>query len=320
MGLSKAEIIKIATAESSRLLTQFKLSYTEPIDIFKIIEEKNIILNFQEMDSLAGAYLPETSDSPPGILINENLPLTRQRYTAAHELCHFIRKDSTSLDTSSELFMDKYKRDEKEQIAEEFASNILMPRRLINNILKVIGVVDKTNISAFSVYELSLRMDTSYQATVNRLATLRLIVPKKYQELSSYTPKNIKDHYGTEALKTNWNNIWNISEQDNNNIIYPTLGDEVRIRLEENPSTGYKWLNIPQVEEVITYWEPLNEEIIGSGGTRYIKLKVKELKKTKLEFLYNRPWLSNDQYINKFNITITTQCKRHGIRLEQLVA
>lgn len=322
MALSKAVIIKIATAEASRLLNEFEFSYTEPIDIFKIIEEKQIVLNFQKLDSLAGAYLPESPSSLPGILINENLPLTRQRYTAAHELCHFIRKDSTSFDTSSELFMNEYKRDEKEQIAEEFASNILMPRRLINNILEQIGVTNRDKINPLSVYELSLRMDTSYQASVNRLASLRMIKPKTYRELASVSPKTFKNIYGKEGLKTSWNNIWNIAEQDNGNIIYPLPGDEVRIQLKENPSTGYKWVNIPEKDGITTYWKSINEnaEVIGAGGMRHIDLKIREIEEITLELFYNRPWLPKSKAINNFNIKIVIQCKRHGIKLEQLIA
>lgn len=320
MGLSRDEIIKIAAAEASRLLIRHKPSYTQPINIFKIVEDNKIVLNFQKLDNLAGAYIPGTSSSRPGILINESLPLTRQRYTAAHELCHFIRQDPPSLDTSSELFMAGYKREEKEQIAEEFASSILMPRRLINNILKQIDVVTQEQITPFIAYELSLRMDTSYQATVNRLASLKLIKSKQYHALSRFSPKDIKEHYGKEGLETNWNNIWNITERDNNNVICPVLGDEVRIRLKENPSTGYKWLNIPDIEGVTTNWESLSGEIIGAGGTRCIKIKIRKLEEIKLELFYNRPWLSKSHSINKFNINIITQCKRHGISLEQLIA
>ncbi|MBY0038671.1 ImmA/IrrE family metallo-endopeptidase [Bacillus cereus] len=320
MGLSRGEIIKIATAEAGRLLNRHKPSYTKPINIFKIIEDNKIILNFQKLDNLAGAYIPETYSNRPGILINESLPLTRQRYTAAHELCHFIRKDPPSLDTSSELFMDRYKREEKEQIAEEFASSILMPRRLINNILKQIDVATKESITPFIVYELSLRMDTSYQATVNRLASLKIIRTEQYLALLKLSPKDIKERYGKDGIETNWNNIWNLTEQDNNNIIYPVLGDEVRIRLKENPSTGYKWLNIPGIESVTTKWESSSEGIMGAGGTRCIKIKIRKLGEIKLELFYNRPWLSNSHSINKFNINIITQCKRHGISLEQLIA
>ncbi|MCT1538519.1 MULTISPECIES: ImmA/IrrE family metallo-endopeptidase [Lysinibacillus] len=318
MGLSKAEIIKTATAEANRVLSKFDFSYTEPIDIFRIIEGNNIIINFQKIDKLAGAYIPETQKNRPGILINENLPITRQRYTAAHELCHYIRKDPPSLDTSSELFMEEYKRDEKEQIAEVFASCILMPRKLVNNILKQMGVVELT---PFSVYELSLRMDTSYQATVNRLASLRIIKSgRQYQDLKSYSPKDVKNHYGKDGLETNWNNIWNINEQDNNIIIYPALGDEVRIKLEENPSTGYKWMGIPEIRYINSNWSPSDENILGAVGDRCIKLQIKDIKEMKLELFYNRPWLPKSNSIKVFKINIITQYKRHGIKLEQLIA
>lgn len=321
MTLSKSEIIKIATAEASRILIKYKFN-TEPIDIFKIIEEKAIILNFQNLDRLAGAYLPATINRRAGILINENLPITRQRYTAAHELCHFIRNDSASIDTSSQLFMDEYRKDEKEQIAEEFASCILMPRRLIIMTLHKIGVKNISDIKSLSIYELALRMDTSYQATINRLATLRMITLKKYVELKKFKPKDAKEIFGTEGLGSMWNNIWNISIHDNNTRICLNVGDVVRISLLENPSTGYKWINIPQKKCINNYWEPLNviKGTMGSGGKRHIKININDAMGLKLNLIHNRPWLPSSEAISEFNIDISVQSKRHGIPLEQLIA
>lgn len=321
MSLSRKEIVSIAIVEASRILAKNKVSCMDPVDIFGIIEKSGIILNFQRLDNLAGAYLPETEKSPPGILINENLPLTRQRYTAAHELCHFIRSDSTSFDTSSELFYDSYKRDDKEKIAEEFASCILMPRKLLKNILLKIGLMDKSSFTPKTVYELALRLGTSYEATVNRLATLNMITKSKYNNLK-IPPIKIKKSYGTDNLKTNWNDIWILKKEDNNSTIYPIIGDEVRVILEENPTTGYKWISCPNTEEIISSWKPIyaDNNILGGKGVRTFNLKIEEVQEIILKLYHNRPWLPLSRSIDNFSVNIFVQNKRHGIRLEQLIA
>lgn len=65
-----------------------------PIDPFKMIRDFGIVYQFMEFKDLEGIYvLPDNSDDIPIIGINFGRPITRQRYTAAHELCHHI-KDS----------------------------------------------------------------------------------------------------------------------------------------------------------------------------------------------------------------------------------
>ncbi|TGB01485.1 ImmA/IrrE family metallo-endopeptidase [Halobacillus salinus] len=323
MGISKSEAVKIATIEASRILSKHKLTFEEPIDIFSIIENKKILLNFQKLDSLAGAFLPETPDRKPGVLINKELPLTRQRYTAAHELCHFIRNDPPSIDTSSDLFnVDSYKREDNEQIANEFASSILMPRKLINNVLKRIAI-NPDQLNSNSVYELSLRMDTSYQATVNRLASLKFITRSKYKELLSVSPSEIKKFHGNKGLQTSWNNIWNISERENNTTVYPTIGDEIRVHLEENPSTGYKWTNIPESKNISNYWNSENADLsqFGVTGVRRIVIKIlNEEDKINLDLSHRRPWMPKSESLGYFHLNIITQVKRYGISIEQLTA
>ena len=319
MTMSKREIMMLAMGLATKVLREISFSYNEPVNIFQIIEDKNIILNFQPLDNLAGAYIPQTSDNLPGILINEKLPIIRQRYTAAHELCHYIRNDSASVDTCSELFMNKYKRDEKEQIAEAFASCLLMPRRLINNILKQLNVSEENDITVVQIYELSLRMDTSYQATVNSLLNLNIINKKQYEEFYQYSPKKIKDYFGDLDTDTPWNNIWTLTESDNKYIFRPLVGDEVKIELKESPSTGFKWEYIPFNENVTSQWVPDEEELLGSSGKRIIKFKITEIENLLLTLRYKRPWLPNtSDKILEFYIYI--QQKRHGIKLKQLVA
>lgn len=63
-----------------------------PIDPFQIMHEYGIVYQFMDFKKLEGIYIvPEDENDTPIVGININRPITRQRFTAAHELCHHIK-------------------------------------------------------------------------------------------------------------------------------------------------------------------------------------------------------------------------------------
>ncbi|MDQ0114958.1 protease inhibitor I42 family protein [Paenibacillus harenae] len=326
MTLSRSEVVQIATVNAGRILNKYDLLGTdEPVDVFSLIEKENVVLNFQPLDELAGAYIPKKENSLPGIIVNERLPITRQRYTAAHELSHFLRNDPTSIDTASELFFQEYKRDDREQIAEEFASSILMPRSLIRSNFSLLGITEsKKNIRINSeeVYAMALRMGTSYSATVGRLATLHYIDRDQYHQLIRIKPKRIKETLGRGGLATSWNDVWELSDKDNNSKIYPVTGDVIRIELSENPTTGYLWMNIEYDNKQLTLFEDVwktDGSVIGGGGSRIFGYTVDSVGTGMLNLKCSRPWLA-DSLLKKFQLSIEVNAKRHGLSEDILIA
>lgn len=68
-----------------------------PIDPFKLLSMNGVIYQFKDFKELEGIYIvPDDSEDIPIVGINFNRPITRQRFTAAHELCHHIKDRSTS--------------------------------------------------------------------------------------------------------------------------------------------------------------------------------------------------------------------------------
>ena len=66
-----------------------------PIDPFKMLVMFGVIYQFRDFKDIEGIYLvPQDSDDISIVGINLNRPIPRQRFTAAHELCHHI-KDRT---------------------------------------------------------------------------------------------------------------------------------------------------------------------------------------------------------------------------------
>lgn len=314
MSPSRSEILKMATAEASRVLTRFRYDYLAPVDVASLVESDSVILNFQPLGNLAGAYIPAESAGVAGILVNEQLPLTKQRFTIAHEYCHHICEHPASVDTESELFVESYKRSQSERLAELFASCLLMPRRLVLLHLRRMNI-NRKNIVAADAYALSLRLGTSYAATVHRLRDLELIDRRQHDELQRTPPIQLKRQLGTQDLDSSWNDIWVLGEGDNGSLLITRQGDNVRIHLEENPTTGYKW-TLKALDERIrlvdSNWDGIEDDLIGGSGIRELGFVVEEPGDTSLELTSYREW-DPDNVVDQFVVTLSIQNKRHGI-------
>lgn len=115
-----------------------------PIDPFKMIRDFGIIYQFMEFKDLEGIYiLPDDEDDIPVIGINFGRPITRQRYTAAHELCHHIK------DRDSSICPISGKKNSIESFADAFASELLMPTKFLRAEARkyaVNGIVNRSDI------------------------------------------------------------------------------------------------------------------------------------------------------------------------------
>ncbi|QAT40653.1 ImmA/IrrE family metallo-endopeptidase [Clostridium sp. JN-9] len=95
-----------------------------PIDPFDILKQMNIVYQFRDFRDLEGIYIvPEDEDDIAIVGINNNRPVTRQRFTAAHELCHHIKDKNES----SICPIDGREKNPIEKYADKFASELLMP-------------------------------------------------------------------------------------------------------------------------------------------------------------------------------------------------
>ena len=96
-----------------------EISY--PINPFEMLKENGVNFFFRPFKKYEGIYLQEADNGSAIVGININRPITRQRYTAAHELCHHIKDAGKNI---SCLIAGK---SEIEKFAEAFAAGLLMP-------------------------------------------------------------------------------------------------------------------------------------------------------------------------------------------------
>ncbi|MGV8026561.1 MAG: ImmA/IrrE family metallo-endopeptidase [Anaerolineaceae bacterium] len=183
-----------------------------PIDPFEILRANGIVYQLRNFENLEGIYVvPEDNDDIPVVGINNNRPITRQRFTAAHEICHHI-KDRKSISCPC----DGRRKDMIEKYADNFAAALLMPieelkkvsEEYINN-----GFVEFEDIIKISDY-----FGVSFESCVFRLAYKVGIISgnTKSQELKkrikAFHPERKRielglDRYNFDLLKNQINNL-----------------------------------------------------------------------------------------------------------------
>lgn len=170
---------------------------TYPIDPFKLLKEFGIVFQMRNFDRLEGIYIvPEDEHDIPVVGINNNRPIARQRFTAAHEICHHI-KDKT--DVYCPINGSK---NAVERFADNFAAALLMPKERLASVSDrylVNGSVDFENVLQIADF-----FGVSFEACVYRLAyvlhriagdTSPAVLRRK---INSFKPQNKRVALGLE--------------------------------------------------------------------------------------------------------------------------
>jgi len=111
---------KMAAAYLVKYYGDQKIEY--PINPFKMLKDEGILFSLMDFKKLEGVYIPVSStDDVPVVGINVNRLITRQRFTAAHELCHHFR------DADKHISCPIGSKNAAERFAEGFAAALLMP-------------------------------------------------------------------------------------------------------------------------------------------------------------------------------------------------
>lgn len=134
-----------------------------PIDPFRMIRDFGIVYQFMEFKELEGIYvLPDDEKDIPVIGINFWRPITRQRYTAAHELCHHIK------DRDSSICPINGKKNRIESFADAFASELLMPTQYLRAEVQKYAVNGKVNRN--DILKIAECFGTSFESAVFSIA------------------------------------------------------------------------------------------------------------------------------------------------------
>lgn len=161
-----------AAGYARRVLTRFQIEQP-PVPVEQIAHDLGVRVRYEDFpDELSGAIAHVMQGAV--IAVNTGHRETRQRFTIAHELGHYLmhREADGFYDRGSEIRVDLRSNrsamgtDSREIEANRFAAELLMPRRMI-----LAAINDAHRIEAST---LALTFGVSEEAMTYRLADLRV--------------------------------------------------------------------------------------------------------------------------------------------------
>ena len=213
------------------------------VDVFGAVARLGVTLLLRPLDGLLGAYLPEPA---PGVLVTTRRALGVQRFTAAHELGHHVLKHGRSLDGDDILrrppLGEAAGRDARELEADAFAAGFLLPRWLIAWHADRQGWRGDRLTDPHVVYQLSLRLGASYEATWRTLTGYGLVAPGAARALGRTRVRDLKAQLLEGYRPVDYRrDVWLVTERDAGASIVGSRRDLFVFRLEEHSGGGYLW-------------------------------------------------------------------------------
>lgn len=169
---------KLIASTVRQLLSEMDITHP-PVDVRMIAERKGAIVVDEPLeDQSFSGFLYRRSDARPVIGTNSNHPITRKRFTIAHELAHMLIHPKTGVhldqvvvqmrDSKSSMGMD-----EEEMEANRLAAELLMPESFLATDIAAMGTVHADDSQAIEI--LADKYEVSVQAMTIRLSALGLI-------------------------------------------------------------------------------------------------------------------------------------------------
>jgi Zn-dependent peptidase ImmA (M78 family) len=305
--VTQAQLITAATGAALLAHRRYEIDRTKRVEVFSALRKAAGEVFFRPLRKICGAYLP-LKDCPPGVLINSNLPLSRQRYTAAHEFGHlFLNHSAVSVDEMTGLsFEERRNWSDEENIAETFAAFFLMPQALVESSLRDLNI---TALDPETAYLLSLKMGTSYRATVNHLQTLRKLSGAQAARFRDIPPKQIKSGISEHVAARH--DVWVLDEHWNGQQVFPAVQDTIVLHLREIPTSGYTWMWHRSPEILSMVEDKFADEATSTVGGERVRELILEVASCdhpdRIDLERRQPWDADSEPSAFFNVDLVPQ-------------
>ena len=240
-GSSRADAL-VAAAET---LDALDIDQGSVVDPFAAIEQLGLTLSIVRLNNLLGAVVRRGRG---GVLITSERSPAIQRYTAAHEIGHWILHEKLlTADGDAEVLGHPLSKIEHE--AQLFAGYFLMPPPLLDRAVNAYGL-QVGQIAPEQVYRLSRDMDVSFEAAARRLFTARLLTRDQLQDVLSFGRMRAMErasagHRPADGLADMWDAT--IDGEVVNLVVEEH--DEVLIQLPEQRLAGWTWQTAEELAE-----------------------------------------------------------------------
>ena len=196
------------------------LGFDEPCDIFQLIANEKIDLQFVDIPSLEGMFLHEPEVTR--ICVSALRPWGRQRYTAAHELGHCALGHGTQVDMAIDQRDRQSPLSDEEILAEGFARFTLMPPRAVTR-----AFAGRQQYDARSIFEASCWLGVGYETLIRQMhSSLRLISESEQATfLRSQRRDLCRSIAGVPDLEAD---VWPLDERWCDRRVHTQLGDIIQ--------------------------------------------------------------------------------------------
>jgi len=171
LKIRKINSIEDAENAAIELRTEWGLGISPIPNLLELLEEKNIkIMKIQSNEKFDG--LKAEINGNPVIVINENKPIDRKRFTVAHELSH--------------LLFEFNEKGNKEELCHLFAGAFLLPSEVLKR--ELLG--KRSKITFWELKELKQMYGVSFQVILHRAKVNGIISENAYKSIYSEMKKN----------------------------------------------------------------------------------------------------------------------------------
>jgi IrrE N-terminal-like domain len=219
-------LTKLKTTEvARRALTarqRFGFPLDSPCDVYELISKYGLALRFTNISTLDGLYLND------GLLGSINVstlrPSGHQRFTAAHELGHFLLGHGAHLDEKIENMESD---STEEEMADTFARHLLMPKRAALRGFRSLGVTP-TTANPEQYYAVASWLGVGYTTLVQHTRwTLGLIDSPQLHRLTLKTPQQIKRRQVPSVSWSGRKELWPFAGWWDGTNVHLQIGDVV---------------------------------------------------------------------------------------------
>ena len=289
----RSEILR-AISEAARVLADFPHGNRRTsFDIVGAVTGMDIPLMYRPLDSLLGTVV--AVGRTPGIMITTKRNLHVQRFTLAHELGHIQLGHQFSLDREIEVMgrNASTSRPDDEVAADTFASELLGSKQLVLASAKRHGWNKQKLRQPSNIYQLSLRLGISYQATCWALVTSRILTNAEARRLQDRPVKEQKRSLADQDLITNpWADVWALTSADADTFLEAGPNDLFAVHVRDHASAGYLWqlVDTGSSAEVVGERETNSDHAYGEHSPRVIYIRFSNPGTHHLVFEHIRPW------------------------------
>lgn len=206
---------------AAKLALKFRLEkglgLESPCDIYELVHALKLELQFMDVPSLEGMCLQE--EEVTRLCVTAHRPWGRQRYTAAHELGHYVLKHGTRLDQMMESWEEQNNISNDEILADAFARFLLMPPRAVG---KAFQGNPAYNPSA--VFRASCWLGVGYESLIRQMqASLRMITDQNAKNLIAKGRQEIVRELAHDPTFSS--DLWLLDKNWRDRLLHVQVGD-----------------------------------------------------------------------------------------------